>query len=707
MSDSDRTLYIDSGFKPPLKAGKYRIKIETEFPKIEGHQLPAYFGRSEEWISVGGKRFNFDATDIDSVYPPVNGNGNYAGVLPHIVFYQKGLPWERSVSSGNNAKSPPWLALLLFDQDDPAPAVREMRIGDLPTKTPPGVYFPPFKVEIGEDPNTRCQFFDIPRPLFDQIKPSPEELKYLAHGRKVSMYPKANGRIDPDEMHTFSIVIGNRLPRPGKESVVHLVSFENYGEVLESPLQNDYHSIRLISLRSWRFSTEDKGGSFADHFKDLNNEFIQNEEMRNTTETPIFLQFPFNSKQVKQKETAQLLQRGFLPMEHRFRHRQRGISWYRGPFAPEPTDHTLTPPYRSADSLLLFDPKVGQFDVSYAAAWQLGELLALKNKSFARALYFWKQQQKIKQRKDNERKILENALPVRVDKVTDEQGRSKTFLLPNFKDIQLPGKPAHNADRPAIIPSKNTQHLQDIFVAQFSSGGKKASIRQSQLDPNNQHFRTIRDFIESLHILKPVPYNYLVPHEAYLPPETIRFFFIDPNWINALVDGACSIGDLVKGEEHLRKALLSKEEKKNRPHRQQHFGFLLRSSIVNVWPGVEIRMKQQDGKELIPVRHERLGEDLIISIVPAPIHRIEFRMPEEGLHFGITYSKKEGYYKKIRKQGVQSDQWPKIPVTLNEKLCVPVLDLTEELGKNYATFAFRMIQSSTAISLELNLSYDE
>ena len=41
--------------------------------------------------------------------------------------------------------------------------------------------------------------------------------------------------------------------------------------------------------------------------------------------------------------------------------------------------------------------------------------------------------------------------------------------------------------------------------------------------------------------LKNIPFQYLVPTEDALPPETIRFFHIDRNWIDALIDGCLSV----------------------------------------------------------------------------------------------------------------------------------------------------------------------
>jgi hypothetical protein len=47
-------------------------------------------------------------------------------------------------------------------------------------------------------------------------------------------------------------------------------------------------------------------------------------------------------------------------------------------------------PVAVADALTRYDPSTGMLDVSYAAAWEIGRLLALRSKSFSAALYNWK-----------------------------------------------------------------------------------------------------------------------------------------------------------------------------------------------------------------------------------------------------------------------------------------------------------------------------
>lgn len=53
---------------------------------------------------------------------------------------------------------------------------------------------------------------------------------------------------------------------------------------------------------------------------------------------------------------------------------------------------------------------------------------------------------------------------------------------------------------------------------------------------------TIVDWLGRLHTLLGVPFGYLVPSEEMLPPESIRFFRLDEAWVEALIDGAFSLG---------------------------------------------------------------------------------------------------------------------------------------------------------------------
>ena len=58
----------------------------------------------------------------------------------------------------------------------------------------------------------------------------------------------------------------------------------------------------------------------------------------------------------------------------------------------------------------------------------------------------------------------------------------------------------------------------------------------------------IRRALAELRLLHGVPFTYLVPDATLLPPESIRFFYLDRNWTDALVDGVLSIGTFTTAE---------------------------------------------------------------------------------------------------------------------------------------------------------------
>jgi len=76
--------------------------------------------------------------------------------------------------------------------------------------------------------------------------------------------------------------------------------------------------------------------------------------------------------------------------------------------------------------------------------------------------------------------------------------------------------------------------------ALFSSPVALASTMEST--DTDQMPEDLTEWLGRLNLLYGVPYNYLIADAEMLPAESIRFFYLDPNWVDALVDGASSIG---------------------------------------------------------------------------------------------------------------------------------------------------------------------
>ena len=126
-------------------------------------------------------------------------------------------------------------------------------------------------------------------------------------------------------------------------------------------------------------------------------------------------------------------------------------------------------------------------------------------------------------------------------------------------------------------------------------------------------------WLTRLRLLEAVPFQYLVPTEDMLPTETIRFFHIDRNWVDALIDGAISVTLTSTREKHwlleeidgksryttmmedLDLAENLADEYRNYISMQSNSrlgtkasggrltGFLFRSSIVRDYPGLEVQ----------------------------------------------------------------------------------------------------------------------
>jgi hypothetical protein len=172
----------------------------------------------------------------------------------------------------------------------------------------------------------------------------------------------------------------------------------------------------------------------------------------------------------------------------------------------------------------------------------------------------------------------------------------------------------------------------------------------------------IRRALAELRLLQSVPFSYLVPDASLLPPESVRFFYLDRNWTDALVEGVLSIGTFTSAErvqlearrEIIRAEVDETERTIREPGGEERLsgpggaisGFLMRSKLVSGWPGLHVRAyrtdRQQDD-EIIPesdpdrlkvLRMERLAPAVLLVLfdgVPAVVHVEE---PRQGIQFG-------------------------------------------------------------------------
>ena len=230
-----------------------------------------------------------------------------------------------------------------------------------------------------------------------KLKAGEYDVKVWINDKPIDINPKTVKITAIDEFgQKVAIVPANRLPKPGARSIVHLVSLEEryhwdgsqYSFYFDAQCKDD-DLIPLVSLKSWSFNCVTETHNFdqmlARLIKDGKGDTL------NTLRLPLQ---PNPNNDANIKTANRYLESGYVPLPHFFRRGGKSISWYRSPMIPGHKPASALPadtfPASCADALLMYDEQYGMFDVSYAAAWELGRLMALKNKGVSTSLYRWK-----------------------------------------------------------------------------------------------------------------------------------------------------------------------------------------------------------------------------------------------------------------------------------------------------------------------------
>ncbi len=175
-------------------------------------------------------------------------------------------------------------------------------------------------------------------------------------------------RLDKSEQ---AVIISNRLPKTGTTNAVHLVaidkdSFPN-GQIPEGEQS-------FISLHNWQINC------FGSEKEPLNSDF--------TRLKAGLLRLPIANTEEKYQD---YYSKGFVPLPHFTRLGEQTVSWYRSPLVPQTKSKGIV--FKNAnhsDALLRYHSTSKMLDTTYAAAWELGRLLTLKEKDIAQAIYVWK-----------------------------------------------------------------------------------------------------------------------------------------------------------------------------------------------------------------------------------------------------------------------------------------------------------------------------
>lgn len=170
-------------------------------------------------------------------------------------------------------------------------------------------------------------------------------------------------------------------------------------------------------------------------------------------------------------------------------------------------------------------------------------------------------------------------------------------------------------------------------------------------------------------LLYGVPFNNVVPNQAMLPAESLRFFYVDRNWTDALLDGALSAGvqssrdslfhQLMRDPLHravdgvlhqVRERLRNAPQTGTPPPIGVMAGFVMRSAVVSGWPNLEVRAWSSASPDptndppMTPLRLDRVSANVLIGIFPDVPVALELNQPSEGLAFGSEDEGIDGRY---------------------------------------------------------------
>jgi hypothetical protein len=163
----------------------------------------------------------------------------------------------------------------------------------------------------------------------------------------------------------------------------------------------------------------------------------------------------------------------------------------------------------------------------------------------------------------------------------------------------------------------------------------------------------VTEWLTQLTMFYGLPFAYLVPDARLLPTESLRFFYVDRNWQDRMVDGALSIGTSSTADHVMNAgasaavyAQVDAAQPRMRPRIRLEeppagataggtwTGLLFRSVAVSTWPGLEVAASA-GGNPLQILRMDHLAGDILLCLFNGVPDTVTFTEPGEGLHFGV------------------------------------------------------------------------
>ncbi|KAK5996414.1 hypothetical protein PT974_01748 [Cladobotryum mycophilum] len=463
--------------------------------------------------------------------------------------------------------------------------------------------------------------------------PDTSQYQYLSHVRKINGSGMALAGVE--DTAVFSIVIGNRsgpLDNATPTTMcVHLVSIEGV-EAMTLPITSQRY-VALCSLYSWNYTVLPPNTlNVPDAFDHLGSTL-------DVLRAPERIIAPLRSSADRiQQRVASRLDDGYTLVKYRTQTGEATVALYRGPFTPTivPQLENLNNCSNSGVDLQILDKDLGIMDITYSVAWQVGRTMALGDEVFTAALG--------RLRTSIHHPAASAAKLQTLKDVNDSAIRTKTELLGDLPNMVKSlaaihmnstnsgnngsgSTPPAPPDQPTFSPGGTKKRwfrpklgnddLPDLSLTSPSIGAKypaaalkvARSLAQSKSgglynelnNPLSTDWMIVQSWLMDRMFLVGVPAHCLIPDPTYLETESLRFFRIDANWVDALLDGALSIGnhwgddqDRVAIKQALNDYISHTPEGLNHPVQIPTYGFYLRSDLVTMFPDLRVEVLADD-----------------------------------------------------------------------------------------------------------------
>ncbi len=328
----------------------------------------------------------------------------------------------------------PWLALLVFQEGE------YTLHQNVPLKSvvPADVYT---RLEVPD--GIVCDSIEVESGLLQSVLPSLDELTLLAHVRQVNVDDKELNAASGDGL--YAVLMSNRIPAPNAKFRACLVSLEERTDlvqanpppvaspifgiigIIENPIPGQIGAANTTGSATQVTSATDSGAPVQTVVTATESTILATEADRNvlsavgfvasagyhifvpTKQLVLLYSWTFECTgvgtfrdyvqrvnvstlgTVEDEGHPPVIDTGHIPITVMDRSGVEENVWYRGPLVPMPlTRDPLT--YHSADQCRRVTPETGAEDISYAAAFECGRLLAAADPRLAQELMRWRRE---------------------------------------------------------------------------------------------------------------------------------------------------------------------------------------------------------------------------------------------------------------------------------------------------------------------------